>query len=147
MSPSKKWLAWEQRWKRMERVQNYRVSRIGKADCFCTLNQDLKIRMKRTLSNKSPLGVLSYMKGFDLVPKNRLRLLFSNSRLVLLWDGPKVPPPAVKDTIMGGGEQKANVWIRVRIVSGKALTWLSIHGIYWKQIDAKPAKYLWELSC
>ena len=36
----------------MERVQKFRVSRYGKADCFCTLNQDLRIRMEKTLSNK-----------------------------------------------------------------------------------------------
>lgn len=80
MSPSERWSVWEERWKGMERVQKFRVSEMGKAECFCPLNQDLKMRMKRTLRNESPLGNLSYRKGWECVPKIKLRFFFFSAQ-------------------------------------------------------------------
>lgn len=145
MSPSERWSVWEERWKGMERVQKFRVSEMGKAECFCPLNQDLKMRMKRALRNESPLGNLSYRKGWECVPKSKLRFFFFQLK-VISWDGPQVSATAVKELTVGGEERKAKIWIRERIfVYGEALMWLFIHGIFWKQIDEMAAQYLWEM--
>lgn len=46
-----------------------------------------------------------------------------------------------------GGRWGAEIQIRVKIMSREELMWLFTPGIYWKQIDEEPTKYLWELSC